>query len=232
MTAQTVEDYGLLSETDSRDLDLKLHTNRTMKIGILGGSFDPFTTAHFQTANAAHTATDPDQNYDQILDEVWLMPCAGHTFGKELSPAQDRINMIEAALGGYNHFKVCLYEIKNESKGSTYETLKALTDKIDTLPLELYFIIGSDNTQSIEKWVQWERLISEFRFMVVPRVGYQVADWAQEKPHVTISVSNPSDISSTKIRNLYRSGKGSEARRFTFPRVADYIEANNLYIGE
>lgn len=203
----------------------------SLNIGIFGGSFDPVTTGHIRVATAALNHTDPD-TYDAILDEVWFMPCAGHTFNKKLTPEEKRLDMLKMQIKNSGRFRICDYELKNHSTGSAYDTLSTFREKFYGLPLDFYYIIGSDNTQSMEKWVNWEKLIEEFRFMIMPRPGYDVADWATQKPHEVLHLGNgmmDDNISSSLVRNFIAEEKHAEARRLVMPAVADYIEEHKLY---
>ena len=205
-----------------------------LNIGIFGGSFDPITTGHVRVATAALNLTDPD-TYDKILDEVWFMPCAGHTFNKNMQPENVRLDMLNIQIKNSGSFRICDYELKNHSTGSAYETLSAFREKFYGLPLDFYYIIGSDNTQSMENWVNWENLIKEFRFIIMPRPGYEVADWARQKPHEVLQINfemrKEKNISSSLVRDYIAKGEHREARRLVAPRVADYIEEHKLYRG-
>jgi len=204
---------------------MKDHVTR---IGILGGAFDPITTGHMQIANAALNAVRK-KDWDPLISEVWFMPCSGHAFGKKMLPAEIRMEMIRKVIHDAGSYKICEYEVNNKSNGIAYETLSEFKNRFRDLPLEFYYIIGADNTQSIEKWVNWENLIKEFKFMIVPRKGYEIADWAKEEPHVSIEVQGSSDISSTKVREAIAKGDYKKARRIVYPSVADYIEEHKLY---
>lgn len=200
-----------------------------LTVGILGGSFNPITTGHIHIANNALTMAQ-DSGNDAMIDEVWFMPCAGHTFGKELLSPELRIKMIKKAIGNLGHFRVCEYEVLNKSKGSTYETLTELSRTLRGFPIDFYYIIGSDNTQTMEKWINYEKLISEFKFIVMPRPGYEVADWARSKPHVVTAAQSMKDISSTMVRELAAKANYTEMRKYVFPAVADMIEENGFYL--
>ena len=134
-----------------------------LNIGIFGGSFNPITTGHVRVATAALNLVNSD-TYNAILNEVWFMPCAGHTFNKDLLPWETRLEMLDMVVKNSGSFRVCDYEIKNHSTGSAYETLSTFREKFFGLPLDFYYIIGSDNTLSMESWVNYQKLIEEFKF--------------------------------------------------------------------
>ena len=199
-----------------------------LTVGILGGSFNPITTGHLHIANNART-TALDENYDAILNEVWFLPCAGHTFGKELLPAEERIKMMEMTIEGTGGYRICDYEVLNNSNGSTYETLTELNAALRGFPIDFYYIIGSDNTQTMHKWVNYEKLIDEFKFMVMPRPGYEIADWVYDGKHIVLGKQAMKDISSTKVRTLAAEGDYAKMRQYVGHKVADYIEEKGFY---
>lgn len=203
-----------------------------LTIGIFGGSFNPITTGHVRVASAALNLVNQN-THNAILSEVWFMPCAGHTFNKNLLPWENRLEMLNIVVKSSGAFRVCDYEIKNSSTGSAYETLNTFRDKFFGLPLDFYYIIGSDNTQSMEKWVNWEKLIEEFKFIIMPRPGYCVADWAKEPQHQILpdNLFDKNDISSSSVRNFIAQKEYAKARRLVYPAVSDYIEENKLYRG-
>ena len=202
-----------------------------LTVGILGGSFNPITTGHIHIANNALLMAQ-DSNYDAILDEVWFTPCAGHTFGKELLSPELRIEMIKKTIGDSAYFRLCEYEILNNSKGSTYETLTELSKTLRGFPIDFYYIIGSDNTQTMHKWINYEKLINEFKFIVMPRPGYEVAEWAKKDPHIVTPAQYMRDISSTIVRELAAKKDYEKMRQYVSSSVADMIEENKFYLEE
>lgn len=202
-----------------------------LTVGILGGSFNPITIGHIQTASSA-TNLAQDENYNAILDEVWFMPCAEHTFGKQLLDSQTRVKMMELALEGFAKFRICKYEIQNQSTGSTYDTLVKFNNNLKALPIDFYYIIGSDNSQTMERWINYKKLIEEFKFIVVSRPGYDVADWAKQEPHIITPIQQMKNISSTMVREFATNKDYESMRRYVSPKVANMIEANKLYAEE
>lgn len=64
---------------------------RKTKVAILGGAFDPVTKGHIETAQLVLDVTGK-------FDEVWLMPCYQHLFGKEMTSPEQRLKMVEMAV--------------------------------------------------------------------------------------------------------------------------------------
>ena len=91
-----------------------------MKIGILGGSFDPIHNGHLHMAECAY------EQYE--LDEIWLIP-NGHAPHKDedrMADAVHRLNMCQLVAQQYNYMRVNDIEIQSEESSYTYLTLQKL----------------------------------------------------------------------------------------------------------
>src|SRR5688572_27693382 len=92
-----------------------------MRIGLFGGSFDPVHVRHLLLAECAR---------EQIaLDEVWFLPAAvpPHKQDKRSAPAEDRLAMLQLAIGGHEAFRICRLEIDRGGVNYTVDTLKTLS---------------------------------------------------------------------------------------------------------
>ena len=98
-----------------------------MKIGILGGSFDPIHNGHIHMALAA---------CDKFaLDQLWLIP-AGHSPNKDeksMTDAIHRYHMCELAAKADHRLRVSRVEIDSEERSYTYRTLQKITEEMDAL---------------------------------------------------------------------------------------------------
>ena len=102
------------------------------KIGILGGSFDPIHQGHLNIARSAYR--------EFALDEVWFIP-AGHSPNKEeaeMTPAQVRAEMTQAAIKNDASFKLSRIEIESSGTSYTYKTLQHLKEQF---PEDQFFFI-------------------------------------------------------------------------------------------
>jgi nicotinate-nucleotide adenylyltransferase len=115
-------------------------------IAILGGSFDPPTIAHIQTASEIY-------NLVGEIDEVWLVPCGDNRKDKALkASARQRKEMLELAIKdildeNFPNIKVCDFEIEYGSYLPTYDLLCKLKEKY---PLnKFYMSIGSDLVEGL-----------------------------------------------------------------------------------
>lgn len=127
-----------------------------MKIGILGGSFDPPHIGHLYICIQAKEQLQ--------LDEVWLMPCGKHPFLKDLSPARHRLAMLN--LIDNKSLKISQYETQKENFSYTIDTLSALSKDSNN---EYYWILGSDQLNNFHKWKNWKEIIENYNLIIAPR---------------------------------------------------------------
>ena len=114
------------------------------KIGILGGSFDPIHQGHLNIARSAYR--------EFALDEVWFIP-AGHSPNKEeaeMTPAQVRAEMTQAAIKNDASFKLSRIEIESSGTSYTYKTLQHLKEQFPED--QFFFIMGADSLDYFDKW--------------------------------------------------------------------------------
>jgi nicotinate-nucleotide adenylyltransferase len=208
---------------------------RKTKVAILGGAFNPVTKGHIDLCKFVLDTS-------QVFDEVWLMPCYGHMYGKELVPAKHRLEMCKVAAKEDGRIKVFDYEIKNKLKGETYQTVKLLQEEIFAKDhYDFSWIIGQDNANTFNKWVNYELLEKLIRFVVVPRDGIKPdpkVKWYYREPHIYLTDEhNIGEVSSTRVRELltlhYNTADFGDARRdlkhYLADSVFDYIDKHNLY---
>jgi nicotinate-nucleotide adenylyltransferase len=199
---------------------------RKIKIALLGTAADPITNGHIQVAQFV-------LNTSKTFDEAWILPCFSHLYNKKMASPKDRLNMCELAVQVDGRIKVFDYEIKNKLSGETYHTAVSLInedfakDKYD-----FSFIIGLDNANTFDKWVNYEHLEQMVRFVVVPRKGVErdkKVNWYLKPPHIFIETDNfpVMDISSSLIRKNIKEGISCEG--LIDPKVEKYIISKNLY---
>lgn len=212
-----------LDKIKSRHLQYK-SLGRKVKVAIFGGAFDPITEGHIQTAQFV-------LNTSNEFDEIWLMPAYKHMYGKEMAPARDRLEMCKIAAEVDGRIKVFDYEIKNELAGETFNLFKRLKTDVDFKDkYNFSMVIGLDNANSFDKWVNFEELERMVRFVVVPRKGVErdlKVDWYLKAPHIFLNKETDIiEASSTSVRRELK--MGAKPGGLSFP-VFDYIVQNKLY---
>lgn len=193
-----------------------------MKIGILGGTFNPPHWGHQLMTQQSLEFTD--------LEEIWLTPCYKHTFEKKLAPAEHRLNMTRFITN--SHIKICDEEMKKQLSGQTIELMKLLSKNYPQH--EFSFIIGSDNLISFKKWGCWQELVSTWPFLVFPRPEFEpnLAKYGLDKSEYKFKIiKNPllvtSNISSTIVRQRFE--QGLETTNLICQKVKQYIIKQKLY---
>jgi len=214
-----------LQKIESRYLQYK-SLGRKTKVAILGGAFDPITLGHIQSAQFV-------LNTSGEFDEVWLMPAYNHMYGKKMADANHRLKMCEYAAQVDGRIKVFNYEIKNELAGETFNFFKRLkTDKELNEIFNFSMIIGEDNANTFDKWVNYKELERMVRFVVIPRKGVQLdlnVNWFLKPPHIYLNAETDiMKISSTEVRENLKS-KWPGVVEGLDPKVLKYIIDNKLY---
>jgi nicotinate-nucleotide adenylyltransferase len=202
---------------------------RKTKIALLGGSFNPVTKAHINIANFVLSSCNE-------FDEVWLVPCFNSLYGKTLVNAQQRLHMCNLAVKNHPLIKVFDYEIKHQLKGETFHFMNKLISDKEYENFNFSFIIGMDSAKNINKWINSEMLMRLTRFVVVPRDKEKIENsdmWFLNPPHIFLNNDVPmSDISSTKVRHVIKSGLVHNILDMIEETVYNYILDNGLYIKE
>ncbi len=138
-----------------------------VRIGIMGGTFNPAHVGHLIMAECAR------QEFK--LSKVLFIPCAAppHKPDKALPSAQTRLTMLEHAIAGNPFFEACEVEILRGGKSYSYDTLRELRAMQDG-KVEFFFLVGSDSLASIMSWHRIRDLMKLCRFIVVERPGFEV----------------------------------------------------------
>lgn len=195
-----------------------------MKIGILGGSFNP--------PHAMHKNIALELIKMKYLDKVIFVPTGNKYDKDDLLDASHRINMLTLLCQGNKLLSVSDYEAKNVLV-STYQTLDYFQSLYPTDTI--YFILGSDNLKEFHKWKNYEYIISHYKLLVIKRdlddIPSILKRFENYKSNFIIANIPLSDISSTKIRDKL-SKKDNISEAFINPTILNYIQKNHLYIKE
>lgn len=137
-----------------------------MRIGILGGTFDPI---HF-----GHIRPVLEVKQQLGLDKVWLMP--NHIPPHKTTPSvstQHRVEMTQLICEQYAEFELCDIEVKRESPSYLATTLQQITQSHPDD--EFYFIMGMDSLLTLTNWYKWESLFNYCHLVVCQRHGWSLA---------------------------------------------------------
>lgn len=187
-----------------------------MKIGILGGTFNPIHIGHLILAEEAREKLG--------FDRIVFVPTniAPHKDNLDIVSARDRFKMVKLAIKANKFFSVSDIEIKREGRSYTIDTLKEL--KSAYLNDELYFIIGSDLLKYLDDWKDLKEIIKMVSFIAATRPGYPLEKIPSYISTVPIRAV---DISGFEIRKAIKENKSF---RYLVPEaVFDYINEKGLY---
>lgn len=188
-----------------------------MRLGLLGGTFDPPHVGHWLAAVDAFEALE--------LDRLVFVPAAQQPLKIDTpaAPAADRLAMLRAMTAGDPRFDVDPIEIERAGLSFTVDTLAAYRDRPGLG--ELFFIVGADVLASFHRWREPERVLQLATLVVLRRSQDEIA----LPPAVTARVldSRRVDVSSTEIRGRVRAGLS--VRGFVPDAVAAHTAAAGLY---
>lgn len=200
-----------------------------MKIGIVGGTFDPIHIAHMYLVTECKAALG--------LDHMVIIP-NGDPPHKEsgVTAAHFRHAMVTLAAAEYPGVEVSDMEVRGNDPSYTFKTLERLKTgrfKAD----DLYFIIGADSLINFKTWKEPERILPLCTLVCFDRPGYKPSEveaaafWVFEHGGRLIRIDSLElEISSTDIRRRFLEGESAQA--FLHPAVYRFINDNQLYMGD
>ncbi|MEW6101096.1 MAG: nicotinate-nucleotide adenylyltransferase [Candidatus Omnitrophota bacterium] len=187
-----------------------------MKIGILGGTFNPIHIGHLILAEEAREKL--------FLDRVIFVPAylPPHKDNSDIAPAEKRLSMVKLSVRGNKNFSVSDIEIKRDGRSYTIDTIKALKSKFPHD--ELYFIIGSDLLNYLDEWKDLGDIIKMVKFIAATRPGYPLE---KIPSYISTLPIRAVDISGFEIRKAIREGKSF--RYLVSDAVYKYIQKRKIY---
>lgn len=204
-----------------------MQAKKQMKIGLMGGTFDPIHIGHLVTAEYAR------EQY--ALDKVIFIPSCNppHKRARVVTDAQMRMEMVQLATITNFDFAISDVEIKRGGYSYTYDTVCYFNELYGDRA-RLYFITGADAIVEIITWKNADALIRSCEFIAATRPGYcldtinSLPPVYREKIHF---MEIPAlAISSTDIRERVREGK---TVKYLLPEgVETYIKKHGLYLPE
>ncbi|MCL2864323.1 MAG: nicotinate-nucleotide adenylyltransferase [Lachnospiraceae bacterium] len=201
-----------------------------MKIGILGGTFDPIHIGHLLLGEFAYAGFG--------LDEVWFLPNGGPPHKDYSSESVDylahRIKMVEKAIADVPYFKLSLAEAKKDVSFYTYKTMEYFKEECHGI--EFYFILGADALFSIEQWRSFEKIFPTCTILAAMRENKDVDSMMEQiqylknryDANISLLRAPLLEISSTTIRN--RIQKHQSVRYMVPDNVIKYIADEDLYV--
>jgi nicotinate-nucleotide adenylyltransferase len=185
-----------------------------MKIGILGGTFNPPHIGHLILAQ--------ELTQKLSLDKIFFIPTniPPHKESHNVK-AGDRLNMTKLCIKGDAHFEALDLEIRRGGISYTVDTVRELKEKFPKA--EFYLIVGSDLANDFPTWKYFENLKKSVKIVVAKRRAYPL----KKRNNFIILNIVQMGISSSHIRGLIK--KGFSVKYLVPDNVARYIEKHRLY---
>ena len=213
-----------------------------MRVGVLGGTFDPIHYGHLKIANQVQKLFNCDQI---LLIPAYVPP---HKVKNNISSAYHRYAMAVLATSELEKIAVCTLELESPTQPFTVQTIAQLKKQFTT-NVDLFFIMGTDLFRELNSWWRYQELIENCNIVVVTRPGYlidlserslalkkEIKDLSNTKQITNLELNSSSifftnlvaeNISSTTIRLL--ANKGKSITDYLPQSVESYIVKYQLY---
>ena len=191
------------------------------RIGLLGGTFDPIHRGHLAAACAVRDALALDTVLLVVANEPWQKEGT-----RPITPAGDRIAMVEAAAAGVDRVEASRIEVDRGGVTHTIDTVEQLRAELPGAIL--YLVVGEDVAAQLESWHRADELARLVELVVVTRPGGPAAPSPAGWRSTAVPMV-PVPESSTGIRE--RIVAGLPVDDAVPAPVVRYIEQHGLYAG-
>ncbi len=188
-----------------------------MRIGILGGTFNPVHLGHLLLAEGARETLE--------LDQILWIPARipPHKEPPGQVSAEQRARMVELAISDNPAFRLSRVELERPAPSYTIDTVHQLRQQEISTVSDWFFLIGSDTAGELESWREIGQLKTLVQFVAIPRPGRP----ATRVPEVRQIPVQTLDVSSSEVRQRIRENRSI---RYWVPEsVRLYIEEHRLY---
>ncbi len=177
-------------------LGIKLN-NKKIKIGVLGGSFDPAHRGHLAISKEAAKKF-------KLKHVIWAITRKNPFKKKSSISLSTRIKHCKKIIGKINFIKVKFYEDKIKSN----KTINLINHLIKNKKNEIYFLMGADNLINFHKWHKWKTISQKSNIVVFDRYGYKKKSLNSKtfkilnKKSLKFIEFNKVNISSSQLRKI------------------------------
>lgn len=184
----------------------------TLRVGILGGTFDPVHNAHLAIARAALAQAG-------VAKILWIPTGAPGYREPPVAPARERVAMLKLALAGEPRYAIDERELRPGASGFTFDSISSL--KNENPGSRFLLIMGADQYEKRTSWHRWAEIEQLCDIAVCARPGIQLDGKAKAIPMTLM------DISASDIRT--RVARGEDISAMVPLPVAAHIRAQGLY---
>ena len=192
------------------------------RLGVFGGTFDPVHVGHLVAASHARAALSLDRVLLVVANLPWQKA------DRPVSPPDDRLAMVEAAVAGVEGLEASRLEIDRGGDSYTADTLAALVR--EEPPRELFLVVGADVAAELDSWKRVEAVRELATLVVVTRAGVPEPEGGPGPGWRGARVEIPRlDVSASDLRERMASGRPVD---FLVPDAAlHFIRRRGLYSG-
>ena len=197
-----------------------------MKLGVLGGTFDPIHLGHLAAAEAARSTLALDRVLFVPAGDPWLKA------GATISPGEHRLAMVRAAIEGVDAYEASAVEVDRPGPTYTEVTLAELQDTYGPAT-ELHFIVGADTVNDLARWHAPAEVLARCTLVVMGRpaqgdLDLQSLDRIEPGAAArSVAVDLDVEVSATEIRR--RAAAGESLAGLVPDAVERYIREHQLY---
>ena len=166
---------------------VKLENNKKIKIGILGGTFDPAHKGHLEISKQAKKLLN-------LKNVIWAITKQNPFKDISKSNLKNRIQFAKKLIAKNDYIKIRFYE----EKISSNRTIDLINYLKKDKKYEIYFIMGADNLINFHKWHKWKSIVKKCNLLVFDRQGYK----AKSLKSVTYNGVNKKRLSFIKFKKV------------------------------
>ena len=191
-----------------------------MKICIFGGTFDPPHIGHLLIAQTVCE----EESFDKILFTPAYLP----PHKKNVTPAVNRVNMLQLAVSENPNFDISYNEVKRKGVSYSIDTINSVKNQLNLNKDNCYFLVGSDTLLNFHKWKSARDILDRCKVIVAIRPGFRPSDLDPWIMHSVHFANIPRfEISSKTIRKRWVENK-TIRYMVTLP-VWEYIQHHKIY---
>ena len=197
-------------------------------IAIYGGSFNPPINSHFLLAKKIIERFE-------IIEKLIFVPVSTKYQKLDLASDEHRYKMLKLMCENEDKLEVSDIELKQNKQLYTIQTLDLFKQQYGE-KYDIWFIMGTDNLKEVKTWNNSERLLENYKIIVLERDCDKFEDIIEEndilrknkKSLIKIDGIDKIYLSSSMIRNKINNGENVEP--YVPKKVLEYIKNNKLYI--
>jgi nicotinate-nucleotide adenylyltransferase len=194
-----------------------------LRIGLLGGTFDPPHIGHLAIAQRCRAVLDLERVLLVVANDPWQKSA-----DRSITPAEDRFAMVEAAVAGIGGIEASRLEIDRGGPSYTIDTVEEVAAALPAQrPAEIFLIIGADLVETLGTWERPHDLAALVTLAIVTRPHHLIGPPAGWRSVLVAGIEL--DVSSSEVRAQLLAGESVDD--LVPDPVIHCISRRNLYAG-